>query len=100
MDRRSDACGPFAEALGGTCPEAEIFEDADEFVDGDFRRWRSAAGNVVGCLIDTHGTDLRKLRTDLERFVENMQAESAVIFIEGDIKTVQDATVIARLLGY
>lgn len=100
MDRRSAAFGQFAQALNGVYPEAEIFEDAGELVEGSLRCWRGVEGNLIGRLNGICNTDLKRLRTHIERFVETTETESGVIFIEGDIKVVQDATVIARLLGY
>lgn len=100
VDHNSDEFIKFTKALQGLSSVAEVFEEAGTLSKGDLRSWRSVEGNVIGWLRDTRHTDLRKLRTDLERFVQSLHNESGVIFIEGDIKVVQDATVIARLLGY
>ena len=100
MEHGVDGPGQFAMSLSALCPDAEIFEDAGDIVEGNFRKWLSAKGNAVGWLKCAQKHDLRTLRRDLERFVESSQAEECVIFIEGDINALLNATVIARLLGY
>jgi hypothetical protein len=100
MDGRSDTFDRAALTLGAMHPEAHIFEETGGIAKSGLRQWRSAQGRTVAWYKCAPQYDLKILRMDLERIVESSGGDECVIFIEGNIKVLQDATVIVRLLGY
>ncbi|MEN8128754.1 MAG: hypothetical protein ABFS45_00885 [Pseudomonadota bacterium] len=87
-------------SLEGHYPNAEIFYRDDSSPKDTLRHWRSTRGRTAAVLDCTKPHELKTLRMYIERFIAQSAADQAILFIDGDIGSLNDATTIAQLLGY
>lgn len=100
LDAAAEDVQVLSRSLEGRYPNAEMFYRGDSSPKDRIRLWRSARGPTAAVLDCAKPHDLKTLRMFIEQFIAQSAADQAIMFIDGDIGSLNDATIIAELLGY